>query len=224
MPKITFLPDEISVEVREGATLFLAAIEAKNVDIESQCGGKGGCALCKLIIREGAENLSEMEWEETAHLGNVFHVTHERLACQSRILGDVVVEIPEPIERAKKTYIPHAIKRNREQMLQARLEAEESEQDSTRTVKGRTRRRRRGRGPGPEERDGAPMQGRGRSGQQQAGDGGDQGPPREDKPAAGSDDLPPRGRSRRRGRRRRGGRRGSPSGDTGSGGDGKPKE
>ncbi len=222
MPKITFLPDETTVEVREGATLFLAAIEAKDVDIESQCGGKGGCALCKLIIREGADNLSEMEWDETSHLGNVFHVTHERLSCQARILGDVVVEIPEPVERAKKTYIPHAVKRNREQALQARLEAEEAEQDSTRTVKGRTRRRRRRRGSGG--RDGGQSQPRGRTAQKQSQR--EDGPEeqQEGSPGEGKDERAPRGRGRRRGRRRRGGRRGPRAAKTGSGGDAKPKE
>jgi ferredoxin len=142
MPKVTFLPDEVTVEIRQGLSIFGAALDSE-ADIESQCGGRGGCALCRVIIREGADNLSPMEWEEINHLGNVYHVTHERLACQARVLGDVTVEIPEPIERAKRQYIPAAVLRNREQMLAARLEAEESEQDATRAVKGRKRRRRR---------------------------------------------------------------------------------
>jgi len=210
MPKVTFLPDEISIEVRQGLTLFNAAIEA-DVDLESQCGGKGGCALCKVIVRDGDDQLSEMKWEEQVHLGNVYHVTHERLACQSRVMGDVVVEIPEPIERPKKLYAPRA-KAGIERILQQRIEAEESEKDATRAVKGRTRRRRRRpRGQG-EAGDSAPQQavsGRERQVQQ----------PRRKKRSEQKDgeDKPARRGRRRRPRRRRGGGN-KPGGGGGEGG------
>jgi ferredoxin len=151
MPKVTFLPEGNEVDVRKGLSVFAAAIEA-DAGVESQCGGRGGCALCRVIVREGADNLSPMEWEEEAHLGNVFHVTQERLACQSRILGDVVIEIPEPTERNKRPYVPHRFRKNLEQQVQTRMEAAEGEQDSVRAVRGKTRRRRsRGKGRGPLE-------------------------------------------------------------------------
>ncbi|MDP7112533.1 MAG: 2Fe-2S iron-sulfur cluster-binding protein [Myxococcota bacterium] len=150
MPKVTFLPEGTEVDVRNGLSVFAAAIEA-DAGVESQCGGRGGCALCRVIVREGADNLSPMEWEEEAHLGNVFHVTQERLACQSRILGDVVIEVPEPTERNKRPYVPHRFRKNLAQQVQSRMEAAEGEQDSVRSVRGKTRRRRRGKGRGPLE-------------------------------------------------------------------------
>ncbi len=234
MPKVTFLPDGSEVDVREGLSLFAAAIES-DAEVESQCGGRGGCALCRVIIREGAENLSEMQWEEEAHLGNVFHVTHERLACQSRVKGDVVVEIPEPIERNKKPYVPHRVRRNLEQMVQARLEAAESEQDGLRAVKGKTRRRRRRRGRGPLESTGEMKAVSGAmeavSGSMEAAEpasgeveavGPEGGRPGESQPkkAEGEPRKRRRSRRRRRPRRRRGGGKkpsGSAKGDGGQG-------
>ena len=227
MPKVTFLPDGSEVEVREGLSLFAAAIES-DAEVESQCGGRGGCALCRVIIREGVENLSEMEWEEEAHLGNVFHVTHERLACQTRIAGDVVVEIPEPIERNKKPYVPHRVRRNLEQMVQARLEAAESEQDGMRAVKGKTRRRRRRQGRGPLESTGEMRAVSGAMEAAEPGSGetkaaGPEGRPpdgSEPKKAEGEPRKRRRSRRRRRPRRRRGGGNkpsGSAKGDGGQG-------
>lgn len=141
MPKVTFLPDDLVVEAPEGTTLFAAAIEA-DAELESQCGGRGGCALCRVKIVQG--DVSPMEWEEQNHLGTVYHVTQERLACQTRIQGEVVVEIPVPVERVKRAYVPHKFRRNAQQALLARLAAQEIEVDSQRTVRGRARRRRQG--------------------------------------------------------------------------------
>ncbi len=224
MPKVTFLPDGTEVEVREGLSLFAAAIEA-DAAVESQCGGRGGCALCRVIIREGTDNLSPMEWEEQAHLGNVFHVTHERLACQSRVRGDVVVEIPEPIERNKKPYVPHRFRRNLEQQVQARMQAAEVEQDSLRSVKGKTRRRRRrGRGRGPLESTGeikaVSASVEAVSSEQEAAP---TGPAEGDRPRTPESRKPedgegqrPRGRRRSRRRRRPRRRRGGGGGSSGS--------
>lgn len=222
MPKVTFLPDDVSIEVREGLSLFGAAIEA-DVGLESQCGGKGGCALCRVIIREGVEHLSEMQWEERNHLGNVFHITQERLACQTRVRGDVIIEIPEPIERPKKLYAPR-MKAGLERILQARLEAEESNQDASRAVKGRTRRRRRRSrdGGAPDSspsltqarpaQDGNRSDGDRRDAAQREPDGNRRGPDGdqrrgEDRAAASGDEQRPahRGRRRQRPRKRRSG-------------------
>lgn len=149
MPKVTFQPDDVTVEVNSGTSIFAAAIEA-DVEIESQCGGRGGCALCRVKLPGGDASVTPMEWDERNHLGNVFHVTQERLACQTRILGDLTVEILEPVERAKQPYVPHKYQRNAKAALQARLESEQSEQDAVRTVKGRRRQGRRSRDGGPD--------------------------------------------------------------------------
>jgi 2Fe-2S ferredoxin len=49
-----------------------------------------------VIVREGAENLSEMAEDEEDRLDMAEGLTiHSRLGCQAVVQGDVVVEIPK---------------------------------------------------------------------------------------------------------------------------------
>jgi len=119
MAKIHFKPANVSIEVRDGTTVFAAALAAE-VAIPSQCGGRCACALCRVRIVQGAERVSPMQWEEASHMGNCFHLTGERLSCQSRVYGEVVVEIDEidAAERPRSRYIPPSLIRKREKMEQ----------------------------------------------------------------------------------------------------------
>jgi len=51
--KVTFLPDNASVDVDAKTNLFKAA-KAAGVYVLSSCGGKGNCGKCKVIVKEGA--------------------------------------------------------------------------------------------------------------------------------------------------------------------------
>jgi len=117
VPKITFLPSGVSIEVHEGVTLFNAAPRV-DVAIPSQCGGRCACALCRVEVVEGAEFLSPLAWDEEEHLGNSFHLTKERLSCQCRVFGDVVVKVVEPPirEKARGRFVPRALMKKREDM------------------------------------------------------------------------------------------------------------
>jgi len=117
VPKITFLPLDVSIEVHEGATLFNAAPRA-DVAIPSQCGGRCACALCRVEVLEGSEFLSPMSWDEEEHLGNSFHLTRERLSCQCRVFGDVVVKVVAPPvrEKVRGQFVPRSLMRKREEM------------------------------------------------------------------------------------------------------------
>jgi ferredoxin len=117
VPKITFLPDGTSIDVHEGVSLFNAAPRA-DVVIPSQCGGRCACALCRVEVVEGAEFLSPMSWDEEEHLGNSFHLTRERLSCQCRVFGDVVVKVVAPQSREKERgrFVPRSLTRKREEM------------------------------------------------------------------------------------------------------------
>jgi uncharacterized 2Fe-2S/4Fe-4S cluster protein (DUF4445 family) len=87
--KITFLPDNVSVEADDNANLF-RTVKAAGLYVLSSCGGKGNCGKCKVIIREGkiesGKSRSFLSAEE-AERGYA-------LACLSRIKSDLVVEIP----------------------------------------------------------------------------------------------------------------------------------
>jgi len=95
--KVVFLPDHKETWVPQGSTLLEAANGA-NVYLNASCNGKGSCGKCKLIVESGLVQgsqsplLSETEKEK----GYV-------LACQTKVLGNVTVKIPEEaLERKLK--------------------------------------------------------------------------------------------------------------------------
>ena len=80
------------VEAPEGSTLFEAGAKVA-AGIDTACVGKGTCGLCRVKILAGAENLNPFTDEERKHLGNVYHITKVRLACRTKIAGDVAIEV-----------------------------------------------------------------------------------------------------------------------------------
>jgi ferredoxin, 2Fe-2S len=105
MHRVTFLPLKKTVEVddsrypladhgKPGSLLDIAL--ANGIELEHNCGGSCACTTCHVIVREGAENLSEMAEDEEDRLDMAEGLTiHSRLGCQAVVRGDVVVEIPE---------------------------------------------------------------------------------------------------------------------------------
>ena len=106
MPRISYQPSGVSVEVADGSNLRDAGLEA-GVEIPSTCGGVGSCGLCKVRITSGAEHLGDPTELEIGKLGNVFFITKERLSCQAIITsGEVACEVPEETRaKAKKVQL-----------------------------------------------------------------------------------------------------------------------
>lgn len=107
MPKVTFiLKDKTTRTVEfEHGTLpylehglpesFLDVAMNAGISLEHACGGSCACTTCHLIIREGMQNLSEMEDNEADRLDTAWDLTvSSRLGCQAVIKGDVVAEFP----------------------------------------------------------------------------------------------------------------------------------
>ena len=102
---VTFLPQNITVEVddekypladhgKAGSLLDIAL--ANEISLEHNCGGSCACTTCHVIVREGAENLSEMQADEEDRLDMAEGLTiRSRRGCQAVVRGDVTVEIPE---------------------------------------------------------------------------------------------------------------------------------
>lgn len=65
------------------------------VAISTACVGKATCGLCRVKVVGGEDHLSAFNAAERKHLGNVYFITKQRLACQARVCGDVIVEVPE---------------------------------------------------------------------------------------------------------------------------------
>ncbi len=90
--KITLKPSGNVVEVEEGVNL-LEALRSENVYIKSSCGGVASCSDCIVKIVSGEDYITPPPFEELKLLGNVFHITKERLACQTSVTGDVSIDI-----------------------------------------------------------------------------------------------------------------------------------
>ena len=103
--KVTFLPANVTVEVddekypladhgKPGSLLDIAL--ANDIELEHNCGGSCACTTCHVIVRAGAENLSEMAEDEEDRLDMAEGLTiRSRLGCQAVVRGDVAVEIPQ---------------------------------------------------------------------------------------------------------------------------------
>lgn len=87
-------------------TDILSAARSLGVDIDSVCGGRGICGRCQVSIPEGEHaslNVTscrdsvtppgEVEARRAAIRGPLQN--GRRLSCQARVLGDVIVDVPE---------------------------------------------------------------------------------------------------------------------------------
>lgn len=92
MPKVRFLPSQEEIEVKKGENLLKVAIRSK-VDIQYSCGGAPSCAMCKVKIVQGEELLNEMEARELDLMGNTYFLTKKRLACQTWLTEEGVVDL-----------------------------------------------------------------------------------------------------------------------------------
>ena len=87
--QITFLPDNITVNVDDNTNLF-RAVKAAGVYVLSSCGGKGNCGKCKVVIKEGDVEIGKSQSYLTSEEIGRGYV----LACHSHIESDLVVIIP----------------------------------------------------------------------------------------------------------------------------------
>ena len=87
--KVSFLPDDKTVEVRPGITVLAAAAQA-DVLVNSLCAGDGVCGRCGVIVRKGdvIGGSTEFFSHEQIEQGYV-------LACEGRIESDAVIEVPQ---------------------------------------------------------------------------------------------------------------------------------
>jgi ferredoxin, 2Fe-2S len=96
MPRVTFLhADGKSGEV-EAQTSLLEASKLLGCSLNHDCGGNASCTTCRVEVQIGAENLSEIDFDEQDLLDReALSEPWHRLGCQAKVLGDVVVLVPE---------------------------------------------------------------------------------------------------------------------------------
>jgi len=82
---------------KEGSLLDIAL--NCGVHLEHSCGGNCACTTCHVIVKQGEENLTEMDEDEEDRLYMADGLTlHSRLGCQCVVTGDITVEIPDTLE------------------------------------------------------------------------------------------------------------------------------
>jgi ferredoxin len=81
-----------SFKCDEGQNLYQLLIH-KGVGVRSSCGGVGACGDCFIKVVSGEESLSEFNITEKHYLGNVYHLTKERLSCQVKVNGDCKISL-----------------------------------------------------------------------------------------------------------------------------------
>jgi uncharacterized 2Fe-2S/4Fe-4S cluster protein (DUF4445 family) len=86
--KVTFYPDNKTIEVEKGKTILSAAMSG-GIYINSGCGGDGVCGRCKVILKKG-----QVQTHPTGRLSLEERKRGVYLACLARVQSDLEVEIP----------------------------------------------------------------------------------------------------------------------------------
>ncbi|MEJ5367008.1 MAG: 2Fe-2S iron-sulfur cluster-binding protein [Bryobacteraceae bacterium] len=106
MAKVTFLPanqtfefelDKLPYQEHGKPLSFLDIAMNFGFHLEHACGGNCACTTCHVVVKQGAEFLSEMEDDEADKLDMAADLQlGSRLGCQAHFVkdGEVVVEIP----------------------------------------------------------------------------------------------------------------------------------
>lgn len=92
MVKIILLPEKQVLDISEKKNLK-NELEAKGIAIRSSCGGFGTCGECIVTIAKGMDQCSPPTYQEIKLLGNIFHLTNERLSCQLKVQGNIELDL-----------------------------------------------------------------------------------------------------------------------------------
>ena len=86
-------------------TCLLDAARRHGIDLPTECGGRGECDTCAVVVEAGAALLSDVTEAERARLGAERLAAGERLACEARAerAGDLSLRPVPQAARAETT-------------------------------------------------------------------------------------------------------------------------
>lgn len=110
--RLVLLPSGRRGDVPYGVTVLEAA-RGLGVELEAICGGRQTCGKCQVIVERGdfprhglvsrAEHLSPPDETERAYAAaHGYDLGERRMACAARILGDVLITVPEESQARKQ--------------------------------------------------------------------------------------------------------------------------
>lgn len=101
MPKVKFYKEKTEIEVDRGANLREAALEAgveiyPGINRVVNCLGHGSCGSCRVLLMNGTvENTNSQTFLERMRFKisylNIGDEKEMRLACQTKVMGDIEV-------------------------------------------------------------------------------------------------------------------------------------
>ena len=93
-PKVFIANRALTVTINPAFSLLNNYL-MQNIPIQTLCGGKAACGLCRFRVLDGASSLSPVRAAEIARLGETLIAAGWRLSCQSHALRDLTIELPE---------------------------------------------------------------------------------------------------------------------------------
>lgn len=129
--KITLQHNQQVIEANDSDSLFLQ-LKANGFNIKSTCGGCASCGQCIVVITDGESHLQQPTFDEKQLIGNVFHITKERLSCQTYITGDITVDISAHLktDTKKKAVTMRRTREEAEKVVEDRKQASKEKRDA----------------------------------------------------------------------------------------------
>ena len=90
MPRISYLPDNRVVDAAKGETILQTSL-AQKIRHTHVCGGKARCSTCRVVVVSGLEYCLSRNEKEQAMAERLQFSPEIRLACQTRVGGDITV-------------------------------------------------------------------------------------------------------------------------------------
>ena len=88
MPQIYFYPDEKKINLKEDESILTASLK-EGIPHVHACGGEGRCTTCRVLVLEGEEKCEPRNKAEKTISSKLNFPSNIRLACQTKISGDV---------------------------------------------------------------------------------------------------------------------------------------
>lgn len=91
MPKVTFLQDKLTIEVKAG-TKLPDVVDHSGATLPFGCR-LGSCGTCRCLVVEGGSNVNPLTAAESELFESLTSIhPNERLGCQLIIYGDVKIQ------------------------------------------------------------------------------------------------------------------------------------
>ncbi len=119
LPRVTYFDADLVVEVEGPQETILGLSQRHRIPHMSECGGHARCTTCRVRCLDGLANLSPRTDAESAIAEARGWDPFTRLACHTRVHGDVIVErlIRSPAEATRMRAEESGLQRGREVSL-----------------------------------------------------------------------------------------------------------